>query len=81
MTGEAVVLQRASVTTVSCPASDFITFNALHHICAGAPTNNTGPTVGICTVDVGGPLMENNMLIGISFFHDPRFCGRSPVSF
>jgi len=82
MGNEAVVLQRASVTTVACPASDFITFNAMHHICAGAPTGSTGPAVGICTIDVGGPLMESGgMLFGIPFFHDPRFCGRTPVSF
>ncbi|CAG9812256.1 unnamed protein product [Chironomus riparius] len=78
MTNEAVILQRASVTTVACPASDFITFNPMQHICAGTPVNSTAPTVGICTIDVGGPVMADNMLIAIPFFHDPRFCGRSP---
>jgi len=81
MSNEPVVLQRTSVTTVPCPTSDFITYNMNHHICAGAPIGSTGPTVGICTVDVGGPFVAENMLIGIPFFHDPRFCGRSPVSF
>ncbi|KAL7015784.1 hypothetical protein ACKWTF_016675 [Chironomus riparius] len=75
MANEAVILQRASVVTVSCPASDFITFNNNQHICAEAPTGSSG---AICTIDVGGPLIADNMLIAISFFHDPRFCGRSP---
>jgi hypothetical protein len=81
MANEALILQRASVTIVTCPASDFITYNTMHHMCAGAAENSTG-IVGICTIDVGGPLMgPDGMLIGIPFFHDPRFCGRSPVRF
>lgn len=75
---EAVILQRTSVRSVACPASDFITFNPMHHICAVGSDNSTAG--GICTIDVGGPLVDGNMLIAIPFFHDPRFCGRSPVS-
>ena len=81
MTVESIILQRATVTTVACPTSDFMTFNTLHHICAGRADNSSGPVVGICTIDVGGPLVDGTMLFAIPFFHDPRFCGRSPVRF
>ena len=81
MANEAVILQKVSVTTIDCGISAFQTFNPMHHFCAGTTTGSTGPAVGICTIDVGGPLAQNNMLVGIPFFHDPRACGRHPVSF
>lgn len=52
-----------------------MTFSSLNHICAGNPTGSNESSVGICTTDVGGPLVSNNMLIGIAFYHDPRGCG------
>jgi len=67
-TVQPVHLQVASVTTINCTINDFITFNN-DHICAG------GSGIGICTNDVGGPMVLNSMLVGIPFFHDPRVCG------
>lgn len=67
-TVQPVHLQVASVTTINCTINDFITFTN-DHICAG------GSGVGICTNDVGGPMVLNSMLVGIPFFHDPRVCG------
>lgn len=52
-----------------------MSFSAINHICAGDPTGNNEPAVGICTTDVGGPLVLDNMLIGIPFYYDPRGCG------
>jgi hypothetical protein len=49
----------------------------LQHVCAGMVNS----AIGICTNDVGGPMVLNNMLVGIPFYHDPRFCaGWQPVS-
>lgn len=47
------------------------------HVCAFSGEMG----VGICTNDVGGPMVLNNMLVGIPFYHDPRSCaGGHPVS-
>ncbi|KAL7042930.1 hypothetical protein ACKWTF_001334 [Chironomus riparius] len=69
-TDEAVHLQVASVIVQSCFDSEFMTFT-LQHVCAGMGDAE----IGICTNDVGGPMVLNNMLVGIPFYHDPRFCG------
>jgi len=79
-TGEPAILRRVSVTTGPCVNTEFMTFNNVNHFCAGAPTNDTRPLVGICTSDVGGPLVVNNLLIGIPFYHDPRACGQFLVN-
>lgn len=79
-TGESSMLQLVYVTTSPCVNTEFITYNTANHFCAGSPANNTGPLIGICTTDVGGPLVLNNLLIGIPFHHDPRACGRFLVS-
>jgi len=42
----------------------------LQHVCAGMDDS----VIGICTNDVGGPMVLNNMLVGIPFYHDPRIC-------
>ncbi|XP_070492355.1 chymotrypsin-2-like [Chironomus tepperi] len=68
-TAEATQLQVASVITQSCINSEFMTFT-LQHVCAGINDS----AIGICTNDVGGPMVLNNMLVGIPFFHDPRAC-------
>jgi len=68
-------LQKVDVTTGPCVDTEFMTFSPIHHICAGNPAESKEPVVGVCTTDVGGPLVSNNMLIGIPFYHDPRGCG------
>lgn len=64
--------------TRACINTVHFTFRA-DHICAGAETANS-PPVGICTRDVGGPLVMNSLLVGIAFYHDPEACGVRPVS-
>jgi hypothetical protein len=71
---ESIILQKAFVTVGPCVNTEFMTFSNIQHICAGTPPN-TSETVGICTRDVGGPLVMNNMLSGIAAHHDPRSCG------
>ncbi|KAL7015785.1 hypothetical protein ACKWTF_016676 [Chironomus riparius] len=74
-TQHSVFLQKVDVSTGPCIDTKNMTFSAINHICAGNYEENQEPTVGICTTDVGGPLVLNNMLIGIPFYHDPRGCG------
>lgn len=68
-TNEAVHLQVATVIVQQCFDSEFMSFT-LQHVCASMGDH----MVGICTNDVGGPMVLNNMLVGIPFYHDPRIC-------
>jgi len=65
------------VTTGPCVDTEFMTFTASNHFCAGG----TDPIAAICTRDVGGPLVLDGVLIGIPFYHDPRACGVFLVRF
>lgn len=77
-TGDSITLRRVEVTTRACVNTQFQSFSN-DHVCAGA-ANTSAPQVGICTRDIGGPLVMNSVLVGIAFYHDPRFCGVNPVS-
>lgn len=56
------VLRFATAPTVACTDPEVINGN----LCV----NVTNRNVGICTSDVGGPLIANGVLIGIASWHN-----------
>lgn len=65
-------LKIANVVTGTCKDTEFMTFTP-QHICAGSASNTT--LAGICTTDVGGPLVLYGQLIGIGVHFYYNGCG------
>ena len=64
-------LKIGNVVTGPCKDTEFMTFTP-QHLCAGSPSTTPG---GICTTDVGGPLVLYGQLIGIGVHHYYNGCG------
>jgi hypothetical protein len=58
------ILQWRSIQVRNCAANTFFP-HLTQHLCTDA---------AICTSDIGGPLVWNNLLIGVSSWHHPEVC-------
>lgn len=70
------ILQFVTVSTIDCADDASRITNPTINICAAAVT---GPA-GICTSDIGGPLIVGCSLVGIASWHHTP-CGEEPDTY